>query len=179
MVHTELELTYLAKYIPTGLENSPSKRIVDVYYPRQSQRARVRLRQQGEQYEITKKVLAHGSDSSHQLEYTNELTKEEFEALAQSPGKRVVKRRYFYSYQGRTAEIDVFEEELKGLVEVDFEFTDRDDQLAFEQPDFCLADVTQERFAAGGTLSGKTYQDIEADLERYGYKPLYVEPTVQ
>lgn len=37
-------------------------------------------------------------------------------------------------------------------------------------PDFCLADVTQEKFTAGGILAGKKYSDIEAELEKYGYK---------
>ena len=41
-------------------------------------------------------------------------------------------------------------------------------------PDFCLADVTQEVFIAGGMLCGKCYKDIEDDLARIGYKKLSV-----
>ncbi|SRR6266496_5723633 len=174
MIQTELELTYLAKYIPEGLEACPSKLIADVYYPAEDPHPRLRIRQRGDVYEITKKVMAHGTDSSHQLEHTIALNQAEFVALIQNPGKRVAKRRYLYDYQGQTAEIDIFEGELAGLVEVDFEFTDRALQLAFALPDFCLADVTQEAFAAGGKLAGKSYSDIEEDLRRYGYKPLFL-----
>ncbi len=172
MVQVELELTYLARFLPEGLEKCPSTLVADVYYPASEAHPLLRVRQRGEQYEITKKVMAHGTDSSHQIEHTIELTEAEFQALTQQGGKRVAKRRYLYNYQGRTAEVDVFEGELAGLVEVDFEFDDRADQLAFAMPGFCLADVMQEAFAAGGKLAGKRYGDIEPDLKRYGYKPL-------
>lgn len=171
----ELELTYLAKEIPKDLTDSPSKVITDVYYPAETEHPVLRLRQRGDTYELTKKEIASGTDSSYQLEHTVTLNRDEFEALAKAPGRRVTKRRYFYKYNGQTAEVDVFEGDLKGLVEVDFEFTDRETQLAFTMPDFCLADVTQEAFAAGGMLAGKTYKDIEKNLEAYAYKPLFLE----
>jgi len=175
MIQTELELTYLAREIPKGLADCPSKLIVDVYYPAEEPHPRLRIRQRGDAYEITKKVMAQGNDSSHQVEHTIELDEHEFQALTKAPGKRVAKRRYLYEYQGHTAEVDIFEGELAGLVEVDFEFDDRDEQLAFQMPDFCLAEVTQEAFAAGGKLAGKRYADIQADLDRYGYQPLHME----
>lgn len=177
MTEIELELTYLAKSLPAGLERCPSTVIVDVYYPDAEAHPRLRARQRGDHYEITKKIIVSGTDSSHQVEHTIELTRDEFEALTKEPGRRVAKRRYLYDYQGRTAEVDVFEGDLAGLVEVDFEFTNRDDQLAFQMPDFCLADVTQEAFAAGGMLAGKTYADIQPELDRYGYKPLSLGET--
>ncbi len=177
MIQIELELTYLAREIPEGLADCPSKLIVDVYYPAEEAHPRLRVRRRGDVYEITKKVIAHGNDSSHQIEHTIELSETEFKALTQNQGRRVAKRRYLYNYQGRTAEVDVFEGSLAGLVEVDFEFDDRDDQLAFQMPDFCLADVTQEAFAAGGKLAGKTYADVQADLDKYRYQPLHIKES--
>ena len=41
-------------------------------------------------------------------------------------------------------------------------------------PDFCLADVTEEIFIAGGMLGGKKYKDIEIDLKKFNYKKLYI-----
>ena len=171
----ELEYTYLAKEIPKGLSDYPSKLIVDVYYPAEVEHPFLRIRQYGDSYELTKKVPANGSDASYQLEHTVQLDRGEFEALTKAPGRRVAKRRYYYDYQGQTAEIDVFEGELGGLVEVDFEFTNRDDQLMFKMPDFCLADVTQEAFAAGGMLAGKAYKDIKKQLAHYKYQPLFMD----
>lgn len=170
----ELELTYLAKYLPEGLKESPSKLITDVYFPSTANHALLRARQNGDHFEITKKDMADGTDSSHMIEHTIELTEAEFKELTAAGTKRVAKRRYQYEYQGHSAEIDVFQDDLAGLVVVDFEFTDREDQLAFKQLDFCLADVTQEAFVAGGKLAGKSYADIADDLKRYNYEALYV-----
>lgn len=175
MTEIELELTYLARELPADLATKPSKMLVDVYYPASDPHPLVRIRQKGDSYEITKKEMASGADSSNMLEHTIKLTREEFDALSAAPGKRVAKRRYEYEYEGRKAEIDVFQGGLNGLVVVDFEFTDREDQLAFQMPDFCLADVTQEAFIAGGKLAGKSYADIQDDLNRYGYQQLHIQ----
>ena len=170
MIEVELELTYLVKTLP-DLTKAPSKLVVDVYFPLGSTHACLRLRQNGDQYEMTKKIPVDNADASHQHEHTIKLTQPEFAALAAAPGKRVVKRRYFYDYNGRVAEIDVFQEDLKGLVLADFEFETREEQVAFKMPDFCLADVTQDEAVAGGFLAGKKYADIAPQLDAYGYKP--------
>lgn len=172
MTEVELELTYLARTLPDGLADLPSKLIVDMYYPTNTLHPCLRLRQNGDSYQITKKQPAFGTDSSHMIEETIHLSAEEFADLTAQGGKRVVKRRYKYEYQGRMAEIDVFQEALAGLVLVDFEFENRDTQKAFTMPDFCLADVTQEAFIAGGMLAGKSYADIAEGLAKYRYKPL-------
>ena len=67
----------------------------------------------------------------------------------------------------------MFQGDLKGLVLVDFEFESEQEKQAFEKPDFCLVEVTQEEFIAGGMLCGKTYKDIEKNLQKFGYKSLF------
>lgn len=176
MIEVELELTYLVRELPKGLLQVPSKLIADVYLPPTSSHSCLRLRQNGDQYEITKKIPVDNADASHQHEHTIKLTEHEFAALAVAPGKRVAKRRYVYDYRGRVAEIDVFLEDLEGLVLADFEFDDRDEQLAFKMPDFCLADVTQEAFVAGGMLAGKAYDNIAAELKEYNYTKITNRP---
>ena len=42
-------------------------------------------------------------------------------------------------------------------------------------PDFCLADVTQEKFIAGGMICGKSYEDIEKELKRFNYVKLFLD----
>ncbi len=168
----ELEKTYLAKELPTGLENCEHKEIIDIYLPKESEHPVLRLRKNGDKYEMTKKEPVKGNDSSKQLEQTIILDKNEFEALQKVPGKRVVKERYLYPYQGIMAEIDVFKEDLQGLVVVDVEFEEEEKKDSFQMPEFCLLDVTQEKFLAGGMLCGKKYKDIEANLEKAGYTKL-------
>lgn len=41
-------------------------------------------------------------------------------------------------------------------------------------PDFCLAEVTEEDFIAGGVICGKTYADVAPELARFGYEKLAV-----
>jgi len=164
----ELEKTYLAKYLPEGLLNCEKKEIIDIYYPKEVKHAVLRLRKNGSKYEMTKKTDT-GDDKSQKLEETIPLDRAEYEAIATAQGKMVSKIRYYYPYQGLTAEIDVFQDELLGLVEVDFEFQTVEELKKFVMPDFCLVDVTHDDFAAGGMLCGKTYEDITSELERVGY----------
>lgn len=166
----ELERTYLLKSVPNGLKDCKHKEIIDIYIPKNKDHPTLRIRKNGNKYEMTKKEPVQGSDTSKQEEQTINLTEEEFNGLTKVEGKRVCKIRHYYPYKSRIAEIDVFQESLLGLILVDFEFDKEDDKDSFEMPDFCLADVTQELFTAGGMLCGKKYEDIERDLKRFGYK---------
>jgi CYTH domain-containing protein len=167
----EYEKTYLAKHLPAGLETCPKKEVVDLYFPIDSEHPKLRLRKSGEKLEMTKKEKIN-HDASTQMEQTIILSEAEYLALAEIPGKGIAKTRYFYQHQGNLAEIDVFQEELKGLVLIDFEFASEEQKNSFVMPDFCLADVTSEEFIAGGMLCGKTFGDIEEGLEKYKYNKI-------
>jgi CYTH domain-containing protein len=167
----EIEKTYLAKYLPEGLENYESKEIYDVFIPKEAEHPQIRVRKLGDKYEITKKQPIE-NDPSHQKEYTIPLTKKEFDALVIAGGKELHKIRYYYKYKGRTAEIDVYLGKLKGLVAVDFEFESIEQKDSFEIPDFCLVDVTHEKFIATGILCGKNYDDLKQLLDKHKYKKL-------
>ena len=168
----ELEKTYLAKYIPKDIEHCKSKEIIDIYIPKSKEHPTLRIRKNGDNYEITKKEPVNKGDSSHQEEQTIILRKDEFNELKKLDGKVARKIRYYFEYNGRTAEIDVFQDKLKGLILVDFEFKSKAEKDAFKMPEFCLADVTQEKFIAGGMLCGKSYENIEKELERFKYKKI-------
>ncbi|MBM3257315.1 MAG: hypothetical protein FJY98_03215 [Candidatus Liptonbacteria bacterium] len=165
----ELEKTYLVKYLPRGLKRCPHKKIVDVYFPHTRRHPFLRLRKNGERYEITKKRRVHPDSWTEQREETIPLDRAEFENLSEAKGKEVRKMRYYYPVGKRTAEIDVFGGRLRGLVLADFEFKNKKEIGRFTPPEFCLADVTQEKFIAGGMLCGKKYSDIEGELKRFGY----------
>ena len=172
MIEIELEKTYLAKYLPADLEKSPSKEIKDIYIPKELNHPCLRIRKNGDSYQMTKKEPVKDKDSSEQYEHTIKLTAEEFAALEHTPGKEARKIRYYYKLNGRTYEIGVYKNALEGLVVIDVEFTDKRDKDDFQMPDFCLADVTQELAFAGGMLAGKKYDDLKKDLEKYQYKKL-------
>jgi adenylate cyclase len=172
MTEIELERTYLAKYLPEGLKDCPNKEIKDIYIPETEAHPVLRIRQRGDKYEITKKQPVQGTDSSEQYEHTIILTKEEFLTLEKVKGKVVLKIRYYYNHNGIQAEVDVFQDDLTGLVLVDFEFKEVADKNNFAKPDFCLVDVTQDKYFAGGMLCGKKYADIKVHLDTLGYKKI-------
>ncbi len=166
----ELEKTYLAKYIP-DLSSCKHKEITDVYFPHNSYHPTLRIRKSGSKFEMTKKTMIN-NDPSKQLEDNISLSEDEFIALSKADGKRVSKIRYYYHFNGLIAEIDIFQEDLTGLVLVDFEFDNEVDKDSFQLPDFCLMDVTGIEFIAGGMLCGTTYQDMTAQLQKLGYAKL-------
>lgn len=170
----EFELTYLVKNLPENFSDEhEAKEILDIYIPETSEHALLRLRKRGEVYEMTKKVLAHGTDSSHQIEYTIPLSEVEFDALRTVAGKKVRKIRHYYIDDGFTYEIDVFQDEIKGLVLVDVEFNSNEAKSIFVPPMWFGCDVTQEKFIAGGVLCGKAYEDIEVELSTFGYNKIH------
>lgn len=169
----ELELTYLAARLPDEIKDTKPKRLVDVYVPESGvDHARLRLRQKGNKYEITKKVPLRDNDASAHTEMTIPLDENEFVALISVSQKRIIKDRYNVDISGHSAEVDVFRGELSGLVLIDFEFSSEEEKSAFMQPPVALCDVTQESFIAGGLLAGKTYRDIESELQKFNYKAL-------
>ena len=170
----EREKTFLAKYIPQEVLSCDSKDIVDIYIPKNQTHSHLRIRKSGEEYEITKKVQVEKDDASTQKEHTIPLTKEEYDVFSGLPGKRVEKRRYYYLHNGKTVEFDIFLGDLSGLVLVDVEFGSNEEKAQFIMPDFCLVDITQEEFIAGGVLCGKTYEDISAQLQVFEHIALYI-----
>jgi CYTH domain-containing protein len=170
--YVELELTFLARTLPTELQNARPEKMVDVYVPATAAHPCLRIRRKGARYEITKKIPVDDRDSSRLSEQTIPLDEAEFTALCKASGKTVEKDRYNLMIEGHTAEVDVFTGELKGLVLIDFEFETEEAKQAFAAPDCCLADVTQEAFVAGGMLAGKKYADIQDELAKYKYQSL-------
>lgn len=169
----EYELTYLAKCIPSEAMEISSFDMVDIYLPEQLDvHPRLRVRKQGKEYMITKKLPVSGEDASTHSENTIPLSIEEFRCLKKSSSRLVRKERKCIVIEGRRAEIDIFQGELEGLVLIDFEFSSKSEMEGFVPPDCCLADVTQENFIAGGLLAGKKYSDIEPDLMRLNYEKI-------
>ncbi len=169
----EYERTFLAREIPAEVRSSMPERTVDIYIPDTKDiHPTVRLRKRGGHYEITKKSLLNGNDSSQMLEENITLTQEEFESLASGHGRMVEKDRYKVIISGRPAEVDIFSGKLEGLVIIDFEFLNNSDKATFTPPPSCLIEVTQEITFAGGNLAGKGYDDISAALAMFGYQKL-------
>lgn len=77
------------------------------------------------------------------------LAEEEYGILNTLPGKRVVKRRHKVG----AFTIDVFEGPHDGLVTAECEASNRMAALAFDVPDWCVREVTNEIGYTGGRLA--------------------------
>ncbi|EKE14181.1 MAG: hypothetical protein ACD_12C00637G0002 [uncultured bacterium] len=168
----EIEKTYLASFLPKDIKKCEFKEMLDIYIPKHSRHAKLRIRKSGPTHVITKKTVISKNNCSTQLEEHINITEDEFKSFMKIGGNRVSKTRFYYPYKGQTAEIDVFSGKLKGLVLIDFEFKNHEELDNFIMPDFCLADVTEEEAIAGGVLSHHTISSIGKVLERYSYKKI-------
>jgi len=171
----ELERTFLAKYLPADLSKCHKKEILDIYYPFDVEHPVLRYRRKWSIAELTKKFPVEEGDASHQHEFTIELDNWESKIFEEIRWKRVRKMRYYYDYQWKISEFDVFLDKLLWLVLIDFEFSDLEEKDQFSMPDFCLVEVTQEKFIAWWRICGKDYDYIFEDLERFEYKRLFIE----
>lgn len=160
----ELEKTYLVNELPKNLEELEHKEIIDIYIPKKIRHAMIRIRKNGDKYEITKKVPVDENKNEFK-EQTIVLEKEEFEALEKEiEGKRVRKIRYNYPYKDLVAEIDIFQDNLLGLKVIEFEFPDEKTRDEFIPPNFCGEKVSGKECVAGGFICGKTYEEIKKRL---------------
>ncbi len=134
----------------------------------------LRLRRNGERLELTKKYPKSIDSSLEMIEETIKLNEKEFAALKKLESSKQSKIRYNYRYNNIDAEIDIWTEDLEGLAIIEFEVTSKEIAETLEIPDFCLVEITNIEWLAGGKLSGKKYAELTEKLEEFGYKPLKI-----
>lgn len=166
----ELEYTYLVKKneLPK-LDGLTFVEIVDTYFSPSTANSKLRLRKKGDGYEITKKEIPDGADASKQIETTISLSKDEYLTLSTAKGRTIHKNRYYYKEGDHLFEIDVFLDDLGGLIVAEIEFETEDKKQDFVAPAWLLANITQEDFISGNALAGKKYLDIEGELSKFDY----------
>lgn len=172
----ELELTYLAREIPTEIEGVEPVQMEDTYFPEDpSIHAQLRVRRKDDSYVVMKKVPVTEGDASAQIETSISITKLEYDSISSGSQRKIIKDRYLTTINGYPAEVDVFKGSLSGLVLIDFEFKSAEEKDAFEPPAVCGADVTNEHLLAAGELSSHSYEAIARELGRLGYLRLEIE----
>jgi adenylate cyclase len=104
----------------------------------------VRLRRKGERTLLTVKRGAGLSRGEAEVE----VSREQFDALwPLTEGRRLRKRRHVIPHDGLEIEVDVFEEELEGLIIAEVEFDSEEQARSFEPPAWLGDEVTgEERF---------------------------------
>jgi adenylate cyclase len=110
----------------------------------------VRLRRKGDQLLLTAK---RGSGISRE-EAEVEVDRDAFDELwPLTEGRRLHKRRHLIPHGELKIEVDVYEEDLDGLVVAEVEFDSEEEARRFEPPDWIGDDVTGDERYLNETLA--------------------------
>lgn len=111
--------------------------------------------------QLIKLTKKYESDSPYfQMISTIILSPEEYQIFDALEGNRLRKARYYHNYGGRIFSIDVFENELSGLVLCETESDGLEDLMSAEPPGYVKLEVTEDAFFTGGNLCKTTSADL-------------------
>jgi adenylate cyclase len=147
----EVERKFVLAAAPDGVEQHPAKALAQGYIAIDPAGSEVRVRRKDEETLMTVKIgigLVRGEE-----EFV--IEPERFERLwAMTDGRQVVKTRYFVPLDdGLTAEIDLYDGKLEGLVTAEIEFPDEAAALAYQAPEWLGTDVTGDTRYSNQTLA--------------------------
>lgn len=144
----EIERKFLTKHIPFDITVYPCKQLSQAYI---SFSPTIRIRQSDDAYILTVKGKGHLAREEFELP----LTKADYDKLFEkTEGTPVVKKRYLVPVEGGyTAEVDVYEGELEGLMTTEVEFPSLEAAEGFMAPDWFGRDVSEEKAYKNTSLS--------------------------
>jgi CYTH domain-containing protein len=143
----EIERKWVLEAPPDGL---PSGERVEQGYVALDDHAEVRVRRKGAEHTLTIK----SEPGLTRVEEELAIDAERFASLwALTEGRRVVKTRHNVALGELTAEVDVYEGDLGGLVTAEVEFPSEEASRAFAAPDWLGREVTGDPRYANRTLA--------------------------
>lgn len=157
----EIEKRFLVKELPKNLTKHKCKIVRDKIIEDKSGFPHIRVRQNGNEFEINKKYQINNNDVSQMIEESIALTKAEYDSLILAPGLMIGKTRYYYPIEDNIIEINVYEGTLTGLVIAEIEFQSEEKMNRFIKPEFLGAEVTQMKEFATGSLIHKKFEDLK------------------
>jgi len=170
----ELELAWLVRELPDDLDKSSAVKIRQGYLPNDNPEIKdIRVREKNNRFTYTvKKFLKNSQETSLCSEETRNLSREEFEKLWKKAEKKTAKTRYFYSLEGELrAEIDMYENNLSGLVVVEIEFPSLETYKAFEPPEWFGKEVTDSKGIYPPAIAEMTIEEVNKINEEYVQAP--------
>lgn len=144
----EIERKFLTKHIPFDITAYPCLDISQAYI---SFSPTIRIRRSNGDYILTVKGKGHLAREEFELP----LSKEDYDRLLQkTEGTPVVKKRYLVPLeQDLTAEVDLYEGELAGLMTTEVEFPSLETAEIFLAPDWFGKDISEEKAYKNTSLS--------------------------
>ncbi|HLD03261.1 MAG TPA: class I tRNA ligase family protein, partial [Candidatus Dojkabacteria bacterium] len=177
----ELEKAWLIKELPRDLEKLKKSHITQAYlteYQDESgeklQMAQpARIRKKDIHFELTVKYFAGSNEETGQLiEKTEKITEEKFLELIKKANKKIVKTRYFFPLEnGLTAEIDVYQNNLKGLNVIEVEFSSLSKEKNFKEPAWFGKEVTDSQGIFPPKIADMKLEEVNKINNQYTQKP--------
>lgn len=116
--------------------------------------------------------MKNTQETGYTSEETKDLSKNEFENLWDKTKKKIRKTRYFYPLaDGLTAEIDVYKDNLEGLVVVEVEFLSIDAYKIFSTPEWFGKEVTDSKGIYPPVIAEMTLEEVDKINKTYKQKP--------
>ena len=137
----EIERKFLVKKLPENLNNFKKLHIRQAYI---STNPTIRLRQQDDTYILTIK----GCGTMKKIEYELPLTEEQFYNLWKKTEDNVIVKD-----NNLIAELDIYDDFLKGFMNVEVEFSSTKEAILFDPPDWFGQEVTQNKKYSNASLS--------------------------
>jgi CYTH domain-containing protein len=147
----EIERKFLVDALPDGLADARADRIEQGYLAIHADGVEVRVRRRAGKSTLTVK----SAPGEVRVEEELPIDDRRFEALWQlSAGRRISKTRHLVPIEpGLTAELDIYHEELDGLLTVEVEFPSRDASAAFVPPPWIGRELTGDPRYANQSLA--------------------------
>lgn len=141
----EIERKFLVEEAPEWLSGCECEQISQGYLAVVEGEREVRLRRKGEDFLLTVKIGSGESRREREIRLHNG----QLEALWHlTEGASLEKSRYLVPVGELTAEVDVYEGELEGLITAEVEFDSREQSEEFEPPEWFGRELTgDERWA--------------------------------
>ena len=144
-----------------------SKTFEDKYFKDTRLRLRV-LTDSDSSRRLIKLTKKFESDSPYfQMITTIILSPTEHKLFDALEGNRLKKIRYYHNYRGQVFSIDVFENELNGLVLCETETDSLEDLMSAELPAYIEREVTEDIFFTGGNLCRTENADLLGKLSAF------------
>jgi len=146
----EIEKKFIPDKLPDNLNGYSFREMLQGYL---NTDPAVRIRRENDEYYLTCK----GKGLMAREEYNFPLTKEAFDhLLPKCDGRLIRKTRYLIPMKdtsGLTAELDIFHEDLSGLIMLEVEFKTLEEAESFQAPTWFGKDVTEDPRFKNSSLS--------------------------
>jgi CYTH domain-containing protein len=159
----EWERRFLLGRFPEDACVTRVRHIADRYLDGTNLRLRRQSNGEAIEYKLTQKLRAAGNGARQGLITTIYLTESEFRVLQNLPAKVLNKTRYSVPPFG----IDVFADELRGLVLAEAEFYSEEEACSLTLPSYIVREVTDDLRFTGGELVRASRDELEKLLEEF------------